>query len=348
MRTVSLINIGFCVGLCLPCAAQQPAITAPPIGTFVRPVDGIESLALDEAWAAYEKSINESVAEVQLVFASQLKATRDLQNLLAFEQAQAARQLFEKRGILPRGEELKTAARKAAIAFRTANAALLEDYDDLIGRSMSKNDIPAAQALRDERGSLQATLGFPPIPNVPEPLFDGKKWNGWGGGWGGGGFQLVERETIRFTAPMFFAYQRLIACDFEFEGEVRRRTWPPNPPNTGIQFGYQNQTGGLLLRIPARDEHMGVIPGSADVIHWDDATKTAHVLKRFKLPRNTRKWRTVRVSRTGNFTAVSIDGVQVVGGLPVPQPLRGGCRMSLGVLDGEADFKDLMLTSLVK
>jgi hypothetical protein len=352
VKKLSVVIAGVLAVWCLAidrCPAQDPAQAVPPRGTFVRPPDGIKGIdALDQAWNEYKKAVDEVRAGVAEGFKDRTMAAQAKPDLQAVEREQAAERHFGQAGVLAGHAAAQADATKAARAFQKANATLTKAYEQASDESTRAGDIRTARDLRDERGGLEAGLGFPQSPNVPESVFDGKAWVGWGQGWGGGRVSVDDKAAaVLLTAPMYFAHERLVGGDFAFEAEVRRHDWPPNPPDSGFQLGIQTDKGACLIRIPARNDQGQPIANSGELVHYDAAIRQNHVLKAFVLPRGIKKWQLVRFSRRGDTCDVSVDGAQVLAGVPVPIALRKECNLAIGTMLGEVDFRKLELTAIM-
>ncbi len=325
--------------------AQEPIPQVPLKGTLVRPADGIRSPMLDRAWGDYRRVISEATDQVRAVLLKKEAAAMaegDRERVLLVK-----RQLkrFDEEGILP-GEsslQMERDLRLTGLAFRKANASLLTAYGELEKELTRENRLSAASVAADERGAIERELSFPPMPNVPEPLFDGKTWIGWGVGWGGGGHQVVPGEKlIRLEGTKCFAHQSLLADRVTFELDVRNRVW--DHPNSSVQAGFQTIDGGYLVRVPGRDAQGRPTPGEGELLFFDNAIKQENALGRFRCPPTVNAWQTWQVIRDGSLMSVSIDGKLVAKDLRLPQPVLTDCNLHLGVINGAADFRNLRVT----
>jgi hypothetical protein len=353
MKTVTIV--GSCIlsasWLALGfCQEQAPVEQKPPRGTFVSPVDEIDP-TLVKPWKDHKDAIAKASQEMRDAFVGRLQEVRAKGDPAAVQKLEAEVELFDQQGILPADAAPNPDVLKAAMAFRKANATLMKAYRDAISTYTQVGDDEKALALRDQKGGLEAELGFPPIPNVPEPVFDGKSWVGWGQGWGGGKHQVVASDqAVRLSAGMYFAHERPLRGDCAVEAEVSNRVWLfKEPPGSVFQIGIQTDKGGCVVRIPARNASGQPIAGEGEVIHHDPAANIDRKLGQFPMPRTAhKKFRAIQIKRVGNTFSVSIDGELVVPGVPMPEALLGDCNFHIGILYGEADFKKLEVTQLVK
>lgn len=326
--------------------------SVPPKGTFTRPSDAIRHPQLDEAWLQYRTAVATAASDFTSILDRKVEAATAKGDPDAVRLARAWRTSFEEQGILPAADRsMQRHVHGAGMALRLANEKLLDAYDKLV-RALTQSEQEAeAKAVGDERASLEAGLAFPPISNVPWPLFDGKDWLGWGVGWGQGRHDVIaDDKAIRLTGFKFFSHERILTSDVTFEVDFRIRPRdrqdPMEPPNCAVQVGVQTDTGGCLVRIPARRDADGpILPGKAEVIHFDNVTKQTHVLTQFDCPPAVAgKWRTCRFSRHGNSYSVVIDGKEVVNNQPLPDQVRQNFNLHIGVGDGIVDFRYLELT----
>ena len=249
---------------------------------------------------------------------------------------------WDEQGILPSEDPLRPAVLRAAKAIREANSKLLTAYDDAVSGFTKGGRADDAAAATDEKGGLEVGLGFPPMPNVPELLFDGRNWVGWGQGWGGRHEIIANAKAIHRTGTQCFAHERVLARAYTFELEVRNRIW--ERPGSAVQFGVQTQ-GGCMVRIPARTQAGEVVPGKAEVIHYNGVTKQTNSLAIFNCPLPVgAQWHKCQFSWGGGRYSVVIDGKKVVDNRPLPAPMGQNVNLHIGVVDGAADFKNLELT----
>lgn len=313
-----------------------------PRGTFVRPADGVRDPSLDRAWDDYKAAIQSASAAVRAVMEERKAAAKEKGSLEGVDGVEAQLKTWDEQGILPSEESMRPAVNRAAKAIREANSKLLNAYDDAVRAFTKGNREVDARAAKDERGALDVGLGFPPIPNVPERLFDGRIWDDWGQGWGGEHRIFANDEAIRLLGFQCFAHERVLTRAYTLELEVRNRTW--EKPNSAVQFGIQ-EIDGCMVRIPARNQAGALVPGKAEVIHYNDETKQTNSLVIFDCPLPVgNKWHKCQFSWGGGRYSVVIDGKKVVDNQPLPFPMQRGFNLHVGVGDGAADFKNLELT----
>lgn len=346
----SLQDVGCVATVCVcviqaACLAQEPEQAVRPMGTFIRPRDGVHDAALDDAWNEYRASIGTAANAFRAVIDAKLLAARDKGDLNATQAIQVWRLRFENEGILPGGTPMQEDAKKAGFAFRDANKELLEAYDAVIANMTKEGKVADATAVKDERGGLVAGLAFPPMANVPESLFDERDWSKWGPGWGGGKHQVLVKGEVRLTDSRFFHYQTVMAGDTTFELEVRNRVW--EKPGSVLQCGWGTKAGGCVVRIPARAPDGAVLPGKGEVVHFNHVPAVNNVLLRNQFacrPPVVTKWYAIRLSRTGGRYSVVVNDHVVVDNLQLPAEVQPDYMLTIGVLDGAADFRDLRVT----
>ena len=332
-------------------AQEEPEETVALQGTFVRPADGIEHPDLSLAWADYRAAIDKAITNVEAGLEEAIQEAKKQGDFKAVIQRQAALGLFQNKGIFPTADFLKDDTHaEAARAIRRANAGLMAAYGEVCRALTKREDFQAAKIIDAEQVDLEARLGFPPISNVPWPLFDGKDWLGWGTGWGQGRHDVIaDDKAIRLTGFKCFSHARVLTGDMTFEVDFRirprARQDPPQPPNCAVQVGVQTDAGACLVRIPARDAAGQIMPGKAEVIHFNNLNQQTHVLVQFDCPPAVvGKWRTCRFSRRGNSYSVAIDGKDVVNDQPLPDQVRQNFNLHIGVGDGIVEFRNLRLT----
>lgn len=341
---------GFAVvqGLCSAvgnCQAQGPATAVHPKGTFVRPADGIQHPGLNSAWETYELAIDETLNKIQDAIDRKLKTAQARGDLAVVVREQKSRKSFDDNGILPGSETLRADVNKAAAALRRANEKLLAEYDAVVASLTKQGEILKAENARDERGGLKSGLAFPPMPNVPEPLFDGTKWTGWGQGWGERKQHEIDAvdQAVRLLNNSYFAHEKILDGDIIFELEVRNRIF--DRPQSIVQFGFQSNTGACLVRIPAGHANGQLLPGKGEVIFYDHVNKQTTVLEEFRCPQPAaKKFSSWRFLRNGDNYSVYWDDQQLVRDKPLPEELRRNVNLHVGVSNGAADFKNLRVT----
>jgi hypothetical protein len=349
MKSLTLVAFSVLVSLCantVAYSADEPPQTVSPKGALLRPADGIQDPAINKAWNDYTAAIQDATAALEAVMDQRIASVRKKGLLAEVEREKAWREMFDQQGILPGHAAMRPDARRAANAFRAANSKLLAAYDAAIVSFTKDNAVEQAKAARDERGGLVVGLGFPPIPNVQEPLFDGQEWTGWGEGWGEPAkYEVINKdECVRLTGYKCFAHEKVLDCPCTFEIEVRNRSW--ECPKSAVQLGIQDLSGGCLVRIPARDAAGAVVAGKAEMIHYDDQLKQTKSLKSFDCP-GQGGWQKCQFSWGGGRYSVVIDGKQVVNNEPLPAKMQNNFRLHIGVGDGCADFRNLYLTENV-
>lgn len=326
------------------CRAQEPATAVHPKGTFIRPVDGIQHPDLNAAWEAYEAAIEDTAKAVQAAIDKKTKAAQAKGDLAAVDRDQKSRQSFDDHGILPGNDSLRPDVNRAGTAFRKANKKLLDSYETVIALLTQQGKIPEAKAARDERGGLESSLPFPPIPNVPEPLFDGTKWDGWGQGWGERKQHEIDAGSVRLSNNSYFRHERVLDGDIVFELEVRNRDW--ERAQSIVQFGFQTDSGACLVRIPAGHANGQLLRGRGEIIFYDHANNQTTVLEEFPCQQPaSSKWHSGRFLRTGDNFSLFLDGRQIVRDKSLPEQLRRNVNLHIGVSNGAADFKNLRVTA---
>ena len=315
------------------------------MGTFIRPRDGNPDAALGSAWNEYRASVDAAASAVRAVVDAKLLAARGKGDLNATQAIQAWRLRFDNEGILPGGNAMQEDAKKAGFAFRDANKELLEAYDAVIANLTKEGRVADAAALKDERDGLVAGLSFPPMANVPELLFDERDWTKWGPGWGQGKHQVLAKGEVRLMGSRFFHYQTVMAGDTTFELEVRNRVW--EKPGSVLQCGWGAKAGGCVIRIPARAKDGAVLPGQGEVVHFNHVPEANNVLLRNQFacrPPVVTKWYAIRLSRTGGRYSVVVNDNVVVDNQQLPAEVQPDYMLTIGVLDGAADFQNLRVT----
>ena len=318
--------------------------SAPPKGTFIRPNDGVRHPQLDEAWMQYRTAVARAVDDFTAALDRKVEAATTKGDPDAVRLSRAWRTTFEEQGVLPAADRsMQGHVHAAGRALRLANEKLLDAYGKLVRTLTQEKKEAEERAVSDERARLEAGLAFPPILNVPWPLFDGKDWVKWGVGWGQGRHDVIaDDKAIRLTGFKCFAHEQVLARAYTFEVEVRNRTW--ERPNSAVQFGIQ-EIDGCMVRIPARNQAGALVPGKAEVIHYNDETKQTNSLVIFDCPLPVGiKWHKCQFAWGGGRYSVVIDGKKAVDNQPLPFPMQRGFNLHIGVGDGAADFKNLELT----
>jgi len=319
--------------------------SVPPKGTFTRPSDAIRHPQLDEAWLQYRTAVARAVDDFTAALDRQVEAATTKGDPDAVRLSRAWRTTFEEQGVLPAADRsMQGHVHAAGRALRLANEKLLDAYGKLVRTLTQEKKEAEERAVSEERARLKAGLAFPPISNVPWPLFDGKDWLGWGVGWGQGRHDVIaDDKAIRLTGFRCFAHEQVLTRAYTFELEARNRAW--QAPGSAFQFGIQ-EIDGCMVRIPARNQAGEVVPGKAEVIHWNNANQQTNSLVTFDcpLPVGANKWHKCKFSWGGGRYSVVIDGKKVVDNQPLPFPMQRGFNLHIGVGGGAADVKNLELT----
>ncbi|HUW57465.1 MAG TPA: family 16 glycoside hydrolase [Planctomycetota bacterium] len=195
---------------------------------------------------------------------------------------------------------------------------------------LDRDKVAVVKAVLDETGTAVVEAGGDLKPNQWTQLFNGKDLKDWGG-WGSGSRE-VDTQTIHLVGDAGVTYQKMSDAKNVIVA-ARVRINKQTGQGAGIKLCVrEGNAGAYFIHFDGRN---------GAIFKWDNSAKKATQLDAFRADAPVGNWHTVQFGIIENLMLAYVNGKPVAKVTVDPKTALPPGRLSLGVWNCDANFRDI-------